>query len=119
MRSDVRTPQACRSELVERIRPEATAAVLLRSPEEHAGFGASPAEHGTFNPFEDEERVRIRVFEGKNSLKGGVPKLLQAPHFLLQARERLRPPYEAGMKNQNGYRHVVLDALRAKHPAMI
>ena len=118
VRSDVRTPQACRSELVERIRQRREQQFCFARRESTPG-SEQVQQSGTFNPFEEEERVRIRVFQGKNSLKGRVLQLLQAPHFLLQAREELRPTYEAGVKNENGYRGVILDALSAKHAAMI
>ena len=118
VRSDVRTSEACRSELVERIRQRQKQQSCFARRESTPG-SEQVQQCRTFNPFEQQERVRIRVFEGKNSLKGRVPQLLQAPHFLLKAREQLRPPYEVGVKDENGYRGVVLDALRAKHPTMI
>ena len=91
MRSDIRTSQPHRSELVkcigQRQKQQLCFARRKRTP-----ASEQVQEHRTFNPFEDEESLCIRVFEGKNSLKGVVPKLLQAPHFLLQARERLCLP---------------------------
>ena len=79
MRSDVRTSQARRSELVKRIGQRQEQQLCFARAEEHAGFGASLESTGPSIHSRTRNACCIRVFQGKNSLKSRVPQLLQAP----------------------------------------